>query len=139
MANSVKLFPNTYDQATLITDIQIRKEDYAVGVKTLTFSGSIKSRSAPKRYPFTVSLFPVLNPKEPIEAKKVKAQVRCGCPAFPFFAQNAIYRKTSLHGKPSKWARTPAPIRNPKKIPGLCKHLLGFFLSMRKAGRLKGY
>lgn len=129
--NTKKIFPKTYDQASIYSpDVKIEKYDFFEGTKTLMASGTVK------KYFFSIRLFPIKNQKEVIKASKVKAQVKCSCPAFQYFVQNSIYTKTSLAGRPSKWAKVPANVRNPKDIAGLCKHLLAAFIHLESAGKL---
>jgi hypothetical protein len=55
-----------------------------------------------------------------------KAEVKCTCEAFRYWNAFADLRSKNLYANPTNWNRVPAKIRNPKSIPGCCKHLIAY-------------
>jgi len=75
------------------------------------------------------------------DISKDLVRVRCSCKDFFFTFALWNFRKNALFGvKPRSYTRktTTRPPRNPKKIPGLCKHLVNASLWLRRKGYVIG-
>ena len=154
-------------------DLAITKITAGLGVRTLTFSASIKSMSDPSGAYHMVIQFQkvqfsevpqpgwpeVIVKTDKGENRTVYASpgtldtpvaLRCTCPnfAFTFWYPLKKYKAAYLSGMPkqlSKWLRElksgkrqrkRKPV-NPEEIPGVCKHLMSFFIALRDLGYLK--
>ena len=145
----------------------------AIGVKTLTFSGIMKSMTNPGQGYNMLIVFQGVNfSEEPqpdwidVQAimdngeKKVyycppanldtKVAVRCTCPdfAFRFWYPLKKYNAIALPQRPAqigKWLKQvqsgkikrKGKPQNPHNIPGICKHLMSFFIVLRDQGFIK--
>jgi len=71
---------------------------------------------------------------------KNKCRVRCNCPDFVYTYALTLAAKGSLKGDLISLPKKPKGIgkpRNSKHIPGMCKHLSGLAIRLRKDGKLK--
>lgn len=59
-----------------------------------------------------------------------RCEVRCNCPAFHYYVANADLKSKNFAGRPSKWNKVDAPIKNPESIPAMCKHLMALASGM---------
>lgn len=71
---------------------------------------------------------------------KNKCRVRCNCSDFVYTYAMTLATKGSLKGDlisfPKKPKGTGKP-RNPKHIPGICKHIAGLVIRLKKDSKLK--
>lgn len=61
-------------------------------------------------------------------------EVKCSCPAFNFFLAYVLWKGKSHLGKPKAKIKQPPDIRNPRRIPTVCKHLQGFLGALIQDG-----
>ena len=113
---------------------------YYKGVRTLTFSGEIRSATKPSKYSCIITFTKVdanenlteeeiaqgFYPKPSLSKNDI--QVRCSCPSYRFRygyqnAHNAVATGARVKSYISKHER---PSVNPKNLPGACKHLVEF-------------
>ena len=145
----------------------------SIGVKTLTFSGSMRSMSTAgiayhmlvvfQGIPFSeqpqpdwIDVQAILDNGEvktyycPPATLDTKVAVRCTCPdfAFRFWYPLTKYNAVALPQRPAqigKWIRQvkagkikrKGKPQNPRNIPGVCKHLMSFFVVLRDQGFIK--
>ena len=66
-----------------------------------------------------------------------KAEVKCTCEAFRYWAAYSDHRSKNLYGNPSGWNKVPAKVRNPRSIPGCCKHLMAYINYLNRSGAIR--
>lgn len=72
-------------------------------------------------------------------ANKDSCRVYCSCPAFYFYFAWYNYETQSLFGeKPEPYVRvtTSIPPKNPRHLPGVCKHLISAYDMLRWQGKI---
>jgi hypothetical protein len=66
-----------------------------------------------------------------------KCEVRCSCPAFNYWMANPDLTSKNFHGNPTAWNKVRNKVRNPRLIPGICKHLVQLSYSLNNSGTVK--
>ncbi len=117
----------------------------AQGTKLYTLTMSIfdvsYSDTKSSEYPLTVTL-PDGSYKyaKQIKISNAKAQIRCGCSDFYFTWSHWNKVNKVLAGPrmaPYVRKTTTYPERNPKKVPGSCKHIIDLTLKLKQLKILK--
>jgi len=109
---------------------------------TVTFYGVEFQREKDPKHPLAVT--PEVNERfymEQASERDHPVQVRCQCPDFRFTWAWWDKNEKALSGRNfAKYTRKTKhmPERNPKHVPGLCKHLVGLTERLRKDRLLKG-
>lgn len=94
-----------------------------------------------KEFPLSVTTGRGLPPvfAKQFSAGKTPVSVRCGCKDFYYTWYYYDYKASALAGpkfRPYKRKTKPPPkgmpYRNPEKVPGLCKHIIGVFKLLQK-------
>ena len=65
-------------------------------------------------------------------------EVWCQCEAFRYFLAYPLYIRASLARITSPWNKVPNKVRNPFKVPALCKHLVLVCNKLFKTGMVVG-
>jgi len=119
---------DTYPNYIQFFDVPFTKQDPkapAAGGK-----GMLKGSSAKNQY-----LFPKLN------SAKNRVKIYCKCPDMGFTFSYQLFTRDSFIGAYKKYTRVPGctrPTRNPKNVPGFCKHTMAHLRELKKLGYLEG-
>jgi hypothetical protein len=149
--NTRRVFPNTWDQARILApDIElvdarfIKKSVMApkgapkdLGAVLYLGTSISKTKGRAVRYQVALRLYPAKSLEDVVDGNIALAKCKCTCPAFHYFVQYALWVQKALDQKPSRWAKMPSDVRNPKYIPSMCKHLLALSQALDKAGKIK--
>ena len=131
--------------------IQLRKEKRWLGTKSVAFSAQVKSlfrqsfkiykKKYKAIYNMVIRFYGVDVDKDPKmipSMTKHGVRLKCTCPAYLFFWGYANVLHRVYEGKPKSVERTKEPQRNnPKRIPGMCKHLLALSRVLVSQGKIK--
>ena len=125
------------DASTKVSNLALH---YYKGVKTLTFTGEIKSSVKAAKYSCIVTFTKVdadenltdeevmqgFYPKPSLSENDI--QVRCSCPSYRFRYSYQNSRNSASTGSKVKayTSKHMRPSVNPKNLPGVCKHLIEF-------------
>lgn len=73
---------------------------------------------------------------EPINLAQSNCKVHCNCLDFHWRFSNENHSAGSLNGSPPApyQKKTDRPPANPKKVPGVCKHLLKLAIQLKDSG-----
>lgn len=111
------------------------------GVKVKKFFATIMSQTDPKAYTAILEFLRVEDQTIPsIELHDVR--VRCSCKAFYFYYSYWDKQNQTLSGpNPTPYVRktTYLPEKNPRHIPGICKHLVRLAIVLRNEKLIQGY
>lgn len=80
-------------------------------------------------------VFPKLN------ANRNRVKLYCKCPDMGFTFSYQLWSRDSFIGAYKKYIRVPGstrPPRNPKNVPGFCKHTMAHLKELQKLGYLEG-
>lgn len=146
--NTPKVSPGSIDHIRYDEKVQGLDLNYMKGMKTLTFTGVIKSHEHPVGYNIIVTFKKVeptanLTPEEIEQGFQPKPSlssnellVRCSCPSYRF-----RFDKANRDHRAGTGARFPIYIRktnrkpnNPLNLPGLCVHESEFLQYLLERG-----
>lgn len=121
--------------------LNIKKTVYK-GTGLIKFSSTVSSQQDPTIYKTQVDFSGLKNADtDRPDAGINKCQVRCSCPSFYFYFGYWDKQNGALSGP----SQTPyvrktqnVPERNPKHIPGVCKHLMRMLLVMKNERIITG-
>jgi len=65
-----------------------------------------------------------------------KCEVYCSCPAFHFFVSHPDLKSDNFYGTPDPTSFIPNTVRNPDKIPSICKHLARYTEYLVESGQI---
>lgn len=130
--------PDALNKARSAQGMQIeefRKTTYKV-FRTQNYRALIKSQDDPKAYYATLEFSKFADPVKDIPDYDVHP-VKCRCGCLEFYFTWSYYNKVNnvLFGGPvRKYVRktTTYPERNPRHLPGFCKHLMRILVAMKK-------
>lgn len=77
----------------------------------------------------------------PFTAAKNRIKCYCKCPDMQFTFSYQLWNKDSLIGAYKRYKRVPGstrPPRNPKNVPGFCKHTMAHLKELQRKGVLSG-
>ncbi len=149
-ASTVQAFPNTRlrQHATQPIVIEAVRWTPFVGLKTLFIKA--EARNEDRQYspmllfkgvqygsgPNQLIADGMKYTLEPIDLEKNDLLLRCNCNDFRFRFNYYDHLAKSLYGrKASKYeSKGVGPEANPKKMPGMCKHLIKMIESLRNSG-----
>lgn len=136
--NVPKVTPNyNFSASSNILNLDV---NYQVGVKTITFTGNIRSAHGGQLYSIIVS-FSKIEPTEGLEEeeilqgympkpslKKHDIHVRCNCPTyrFRFDKSNRANRASMGRDFGNYHRKTDRAPNNPHDLPGICYHIIEF-------------
>lgn len=143
---AARVTPNYRD--TQVSHIQHLDVNYQEGVKTITFTATIRSATHPHAYNLIVTFLKVertdgLTEEEMFEGYLPKPnlsthdiQVRCGCPSyrFRFDGPDRANRVATGSRFGSYHRKTDRKPNNPMGIPGVCYHLIEFVEYLQSSG-----
>jgi len=151
-SSSDKAFPRTQKRQHVVHEISIENLNYTpfVGVKTLFVKFNVINEENKNQYKPMIlfknvnyaekmqenfkQIFDITGKKYFIERLSLNKDVvlRCNCPDFRWRFAYYDHLDKSLYGnKPPKYeSKGILPPVNPKKMPGICKHLMASFMHM---------
>lgn len=136
IANSKRVFPNTYMLASsLASDVTLVGSNFYKKAKQLLIQARVPGSKG--SYKIFIRFDSITDPTNVIDSSKTHVKIKCNCAAFKYFVQFPNYSVKGLEGKPTKWAKVPAVVRNPKNIPAPCKHILAVFIALAQEKKLK--
>ena len=147
-------FPNTTRRQHRVHLVRVVSLDFTpyVGVRTLFASGVVQGETA--RYnsmilftgvkfhkehdPGTVELVKGGRADyfEPVDPRDSQVRVRCNCPDFYYRFNFYDARASALFGKSAKAPSSPRPA-NPRRMPGICKHLMAMAEEVLRTGYVR--
>lgn len=157
MENSISLgFPDTKKRQHIVNTVNVSSVKYLpmIGVKTLRVMGTVTSNGS--TYSPTILFMRVMFEEEsndtnvtlmsatgdefnilPIEKDMTNIRVRCNC--LDYYYRFAPYNHTDKShippkAKPYVRKTDTYPPANPKKVPGVCKHILRIAEYLEKTG-----
>ena len=143
-----KVSPNTPNSVVNNPMIELKNVNYQMGVKTLTFTGTVKSHNRFGTYNVIVTFKNVgprdgLSDEEIMQGFKPKAKLgrndimaRCGCPNYRFRFDKA--NRSHGVGTGSRFGfyhrKTDRKPNNPLENMGFCAHIMEFVNFLKKQG-----
>lgn len=102
---------------------------------TLLCRGIVKSQSSSKIYQVNVQ-FHRNDAEEPWNVEHI-GEVKCQCNAYRYNVAYPNVNTKTHYGRPAGNNRIPNKVRNPKKIPSVCKHIYAYVVSLVKKNVIK--
>jgi hypothetical protein len=78
----------------------------------------------------------------PVTANNNRCKFYCNCPDMQFTFSYQLWEKDSFIGAYKRYKRVPGstrPPRNPKNVPGFCKHTMSHLNQLKKMGFITGF
>ena len=131
--NNARGFPYQFQDFTKIPFI---------GTKSIRYLGVVTSQTREnERYPLEITFYDVdVEDNEKPNTDRNPVRVRCNCPAYYFYFSHYNWREKAHVGtKPKQYKRKTShiPERNPRHLPGVCKHLIAFVEILIRSGEVK--
>ncbi|MCQ2574983.1 MAG: hypothetical protein MJ156_02685 [Alphaproteobacteria bacterium] len=136
--NIPKVTPNyNFSASANVLNLDVH---YAIGVKTLTFTGAIRSAKHSKQYSLVIT-FTKVEPTDGLTESEIlkgympkpslkehDIQVRCSCPTYRFrFDKANRMDRVAAGARFGNYHRlTNRAPNNPHDIPGFCYHVIEF-------------
>lgn len=122
-----------------------RKRNDMAGVKSTKFSASVKSKTSNQSYTTIIDFYDIDVSEQPPKPSLSTnpCRVRCSCRAFYFWFSYANKINSALSGRdfvpyvPVKNPKRIVPPRNPKNVPGVCKHIAALVKGLKHAGEVE--
>lgn len=128
-----KVFKNSLYESY---DVELLKKEYYAGTKSLLYTFICRGNG--KIHKETIYFISGVIEKGGDHFPSIysRAQFFCDCEAFQFYFAYALYVAKAYYGGVGKYTSTPAYEKNPKSIPGVCKHLVQCIRAMFDSGEL---
>ena len=146
LRNVPKVTPNyNFSASPNIFDLDV---NYQIGVKTITFTGNVRSAHTGGSYSVIVS-FSNVEPTEGLKDEEIlqgympkpslnkhDVHVRCNCPSyrFRFDKANRVNRASMGKNFGAYHRLTNRAPNNPHDLPGLCYHIIEFVDYLQSQG-----
>lgn len=128
--NFRKVFP--YSKADHnITSYKIIGKD----TEDMVCTGVVKSSDNDKSYNVSVK-FHRDNTEKPFSIMNI-GEVNCSCNAFRYNTAYPDVQNNVFFGQPKSNNRIPNKVRNPQKVPTVCKHLYSFLIYLYNKGIIR--
>lgn len=117
------------------------RRTYFKGTMMLEYFAVVKSQTEPKGYSTIITFMNVADVKSLPSLDTSTVRVRCSCQDFYFCYSYWNKQNKALAGglvRPYQRKTTNRPERNPHHIPGVCKHLIRQFITMRTSKLVAG-
>ena len=112
-----KVFPNsTFDK------LKVKFIDFenAEGIKMYIKSQIVSST---EKWMYQVDIVLYRDSRKERWSLRNKCEVKCMCKAFRYWIAYPDLLTKNFYGRPSKWNLVCNKVRNPKLVPGICKHI----------------
>jgi len=118
VANFRKIFPVSEYSILKVGELEVK------GYDTLSLNIKTQVMSSTKKHGYTNIIVLRRDFLDQPWNLKMKAEVKCSCPAFRYYVAHPDLRTRNLAGRPTQWNKVKNKVKNPELYPGICKHLM---------------